>query len=174
MFIPSHLNTFSLDSPPDLIIISWTCHQVMLKATAGGGGMGLQICQTPSQIPSSFQAVYDRSKTLFHDPGMFVEKYILESRHVEVQVFGNGMGGAVHFGERECSIQRRHQKVVEECPSPFVHTRSGERLGSWDESREASLLTRYYRWDLGLRKRLTDCAVSLAKSVSYGSAGTVE
>jgi urea carboxylase len=98
----------------------------MLKATAGGGGMGLQICHDPSQVSSSFQTVCDRGTTLFDDPGMFVEKYIPDSRHVEVQVFGNTSGGVMHFGERECSIQRRHQKVIEECPSPFVHTRPGE------------------------------------------------
>jgi acetyl/propionyl-CoA carboxylase alpha subunit len=98
----------------------------MLKATAGGGGMGLQICQNASEIDSAFRSVTDRSGTLFKNTGMFMEKYVAKSRHVEVQVFGNGMGGAVHFGERECSIQRRHQKVVEECPSPFVHSRPGE------------------------------------------------
>jgi urea carboxylase len=94
----------------------------MLKATAGGGGMGLQICQDESEIAAAFETVHARGATLF------MEKYVARSRHVEVQVFGNGLGDAVHFGERECSIQRRHQKVVEECPSPFVHVRKGE----WD------------------------------------------
>jgi urea carboxylase len=101
---------------------------VMLKATAGGGGMGLQICYEPSEIASAFASVEARGATLFKNTAMFMEKYVAKSRHVEVQVFGNGMGGAVHFGERECSIQRRHQKVVEECPSPFVHGRPGEKV----------------------------------------------
>lgn len=100
--------------------------QVMLKATAGGGGMGLQICQDESEIAAAFDSVHARGATLFKNTAMFMEKYVARSRHVEVQVFGNGLGDAVHFGERECSIQRRHQKVVEECPSPFVHARKGE------------------------------------------------
>jgi len=106
----------------------------MLKATAGGGGMGLQICHEASEIAAAFASVEARGATLFKNTSMFMEKYVAKSRHVEVQVFGNGMGGAVHFGERECSIQRRHQKVVEECPSPFVHGRPGE-WKSWRASR---------------------------------------
>jgi len=88
--------------------------------------MGLQICHEASEIAAAFASVEARGATLFKNTSMFMEKYVAKSRHVEVQVFGNGMGGAVHFGERECSIQRRHQKVVEECPSPFVHGRPGE------------------------------------------------
>ncbi|WWC70564.1 urea carboxylase [Kwoniella pini CBS 10737] len=125
-------------------------YPIMLKATAGGGGMGLQICWNESEIEAAFASVTARGATLFKNTSMFMEKYVAKSRHVEVQVFGNGLGGAVHFGERECSIQRRHQKVVEECPSPFVHKRPE------------------------MRDRLTSCAVSLASSVNYGSAGTVE
>ncbi|KAK4689029.1 urea carboxylase, partial [Tremellales sp. Uapishka_1] len=125
-------------------------YPVMLKATAGGGGMGLQICWVASEIESAFASVLARGATLFNNTGMFMEKYVAKSRHVEVQVFGNGLGDAVHFGERECSIQRRHQKVVEECPSPFVHGRSG------------------------MREELTSCAVSLASNVCYGSAGTID
>jgi urea carboxylase len=100
----------------------------MLKATAGGGGMGLQICESASEISSAFQSVLDRGSSLFKNASMFMEKYIAKSRHVEVQVFGNAQGGAVHFNERECSVQRRHQKVVEECPSPFVERTPGELL----------------------------------------------
>jgi urea carboxylase len=98
----------------------------MLKATAGGGGMGLQICHNATEIDAAFASVAARGATLFKNTDMFMEKYVAKSRHVEVQVFGNAMGGAVHFGERECSIQRRHQKVVEECPSPFVNGRPGQ------------------------------------------------
>ncbi|KAH7025475.1 allophanate hydrolase subunit 2-domain-containing protein [Macrophomina phaseolina] len=123
---------------------------VMLKATGGGGGMGLVTCAHADAVRDAFAAVQSRGLALFKDPGVFVERYVAAARHVEVQVFGNGMGQAVHFGERECSIQRRHQKVVEECPSPFVEAREG------------------------LRERLGEAAVLLAESIKYGSAGTVE
>lgn len=123
---------------------------VMLKATGGGGGMGLVTCADEAAVREGWEAVRRRGEALFKNPGVFVERFFPAARHVEVQVFGNGKGQAVHFGERECSIQRRHQKVVEECPSPFV------------EGRE------------GLRERLGEAAVMLAESVQYGSAGTVE
>lgn len=122
----------------------------MLKATAGGGGMGLLTCHSAEEVRSSFQTVQSRGETLFKNAGMFIERYYPSSHHVEVQVFGNGQGKAIHFGERECSIQRRHQKVIEECPSPFV-ARHPE-----------------------LRNKVTSAAVSLAESIRYGSAGTVE
>jgi len=93
--------------------------------------MGLQICRSSGDITSAFRSVTDRSETLFGNAGMFAERFIQESRHIEVQVFGDGQGGAVAFGERECSIQRRHQKVVEECPSPFVQKRPGEWVAAW-------------------------------------------
>jgi urea carboxylase len=93
---------------------------VMLKATAGGGGMGLAICQNVKEVKDSFAMVRSRGENLFKNAGMFIERYYPDSHHIEVQVFGNGQGSAIHFGERECSIQRRHQKVIEECPSPFV------------------------------------------------------
>ena len=93
---------------------------VMLKATAGGGGMGLAIAHNTDDVKKSFAMVKSRGETLFKNSGMFIERYYPDSHHIEVQVFGNGLGNAIHFGERECSIQRRHQKVIEECPSPFV------------------------------------------------------
>ena len=99
---------------------------VMLKATAGGGGMGLQICNNAQEVKEAFTTVKSRGETLFKNAGMFMERYYPDSHHVEVQVFGNAMGSAIHFGERECSIQRRHQKVIEECPSPFVANRSSK------------------------------------------------
>jgi urea carboxylase len=123
---------------------------VMLKATAGGGGMGLLTCEDEKQVKESFKTVQSRGETLFKNAGLFIEKYFPSSHHIEVQVFGNGQGKAIHFGERECSIQRRHQKVIEECPSPFV-TKHPE-----------------------LRKKLGDAAVRLAESIKYGSAGTIE
>ncbi|OGE50922.1 hypothetical protein PENARI_c015G08798 [Penicillium arizonense] len=125
-------------------------YPVMLKATGGGGGMGLMICKSVEEVRESLTQVRSRGETLFKNAGVFMERYYPESHHIEVQVFGNGLGDAIHIGERECSIQRRHQKVVEECPSPFVETHPG------------------------LRERLTSAAVALTKSIRYGSAGTVE
>lgn len=123
---------------------------VMLKATGGGGGMGLVTCNKVEEVREGFRMVQSRGKTLFKNPGVFIEAFYPASHHVEVQVFGNGQGQAIHFGERECSIQRRHQKVIEECPSPFVEKH------------------------IDLRKKLGDAAVRLAESIKYGSAGTIE
>ncbi|KAM3560485.1 hypothetical protein ARSEF4850_003633 [Beauveria asiatica] len=99
---------------------------VMLKATGGGGGMGLQVCHTEQQVTDAFSVVQSRGGALFRNGGVFLDKYCPGSRHVEVQVAGNGEV-VVAFGERECSLQRRHQKVIEECPSPFVERRPGMR-----------------------------------------------
>ena len=123
---------------------------VMLKATAGGGGMGLLTCEDEKEVRESFKTVQSRGEQLFKNAGLFIEKYYPESHHIEVQVFGNGQGKAIHFGERECSIQRRHQKVIEECPSPFVEKHPA------------------------LREKLGSAAVRLAESIKYGSAGTIE
>lgn len=113
--------------------------------------MGLLTCDTEEQVRSSFQKVTSRADTLFKNPGVFVEKFYPKSHHIEVQVFGNGMGKAISIGERECSIQRRHQKIIEECPSPFVERRFPE-----------------------LRQKLTTSAVRFAEHVNYASAGTIE
>ncbi|KAL8673977.1 MAG: hypothetical protein Q9168_001620 [Polycauliona sp. 1 TL-2023] len=123
---------------------------VMLKATAGGGGMGLATCNNVLEVRASFATVRSRGETLFKNAGVFMERFYPDSHHIEVQVFGNGLGNAIHFGERECSIQRRHQKVIEECPSPFV--------------------TKHPH----LRENLCSAAVQLAESIQYGSAGTIE
>ncbi|EUC36371.1 hypothetical protein COCCADRAFT_88282 [Bipolaris zeicola 26-R-13] len=123
---------------------------VMLKATGGGGGMGLITCNKVEEVRDGFRMVQSRGKTLFKNPGVFIEAFYPASHHIEVQVFGNGQGQAIHFGERECSIQRRHQKVIEECPSPFVEKHPE------------------------LRKKLGDASVRLAESIKYGSAGTIE
>ena len=98
---------------------------VMLKATAGGGGMGLAIAHNEKEVKEAFATVKSRGESLFKNAGMFIERFYPDSHHVEVQVIGNGQGQAIHFGERECSIQRRHQKVIEECPSPFVERHPG-------------------------------------------------
>ncbi|KAF9891714.1 hypothetical protein FE257_003726 [Aspergillus nanangensis] len=126
-------------------------YPVMLKATAGGGGMGLLTCANEAEVRGNFRTVQSRGASLFKNAGVFLERYYPDSHHIEVQVFGNGQGKAISIGERECSIQRRHQKVIEECPSPFVEQRHPE-----------------------LREKLTRCAVRLAESIKYGSAGTVE
>lgn len=112
--------------------------------------MGLLVCNNEKELRESFATVQSRGEALFKNAGMFMERYYPASHHIEVQVFGNGQGKAIHFGERECSIQRRHQKVIEECPSPFV-TQKPE-----------------------LRAKLGDAAVRLAESIKYGSAGTIE
>ncbi|PYH96715.1 hypothetical protein BO71DRAFT_481822 [Aspergillus ellipticus CBS 707.79] len=125
-------------------------YPVMLKATAGGGGMGLFTCNTEQEVRNFFATVKSRGEALFKNAGIFIERYYPSSHHIEVQVFGNGEGKAIYIGERECSIQRRHQKVIEECPSPFV-TRNP-----------------------GLREKLGEAAVRLAEWISYGSAGTIE
>jgi urea carboxylase len=119
----------------------------MLIPTAGSG---LITCQNASEVKDGFKTAQSRGQALFKDPGVFIERYYPESHHVEVQVFGNGQGRAITFGERECSIQRRHQKVIEECPSPFVEKHPG------------------------LREKICKAAASLAETVNYGSAGTVE
>jgi urea carboxylase len=123
---------------------------VMLKATGGGGGMGLITCNKVAEVRDGFRMVQSRGETLFKNAGVFIEAFYPASHHIEVQIFGNGQGQAIHFGERECSIQRRHQKVIEECPSPFVEKHPD------------------------LRVKLGDAAVRLAESIKYGSAGTIE
>ncbi|KAJ3547098.1 hypothetical protein NM208_g1681 [Fusarium decemcellulare] len=122
---------------------------VMLKATGGGGGMGLQICHSEHEVEKAFSMVESRASTLFKNSGVFLERYYPRSRHVEVQVAGNG-DIVVAFGERECSLQRRHQKVIEECPSPFVERHPG------------------------LREKMLQAAVNYASQLKYKSVGTVE
>ncbi|KAI2466913.1 AHS2-domain-containing protein [Annulohypoxylon bovei var. microspora] len=122
---------------------------IMLKASGGGGGMGQQACWSEEEVPAAFSNVESRSKELFGDSGVFMEKYYPTSHHIEVQVFGNGVE-VIHFGERECSIQRRRQKVIEECPSPYLVDKPQ------------------------IRDRLVSSALTLAKSIKYQSAGTVE
>ncbi|ODQ60450.1 hypothetical protein WICANDRAFT_92869, partial [Wickerhamomyces anomalus NRRL Y-366-8] len=123
-------------------------YPLMLKSTAGGGGMGLKVCENENQLKQFFNEVKSRGQSLFNHTGVFIEKYVQNARHIEIQLFGNGLGDVITFGERECSIQRRHQKVIEESPSPFV--------------------------DFEMRKQLSGCAISLASSVKYKSAGTIE
>ncbi|THH06190.1 hypothetical protein EW145_g4258 [Phellinidium pouzarii] len=123
---------------------------VMLKATAGGGGMGLVVCRDMQELKAKIPATQQRAKSLFHNEGIFIEKLIDSSRHIEVQIFGDGFGHVIHMGERECSVQRRHQKIIEEAPSPYLFQREE------------------------LREEMCAAAVKLGKLISYKSAGTVE
>lgn len=123
---------------------------IMVKATAGGGGMGLQVCKNAEELHAAVSTVKSRGNALFNNAGFFIEKFVESGRHIEAQVFGNGMGDVVFLGERECSVQRRHQKIIEETPSPFVLNHPE------------------------LRDQLKKCSCLLASSVSYKSAGTVE
>jgi acetyl-CoA carboxylase biotin carboxylase subunit len=123
-------------------------YPVMIKAVAGGGGRGIRIVRGPDDLSSLFHAAGAEAEASFGDSGLYLEKYLENPRHIEVQVFGDGKGRAVHLRERECSIQRRHQKLIEESPAPGI---SGETL-----------------------ERILDLAVRGAEYVSYGSLGTVE
>lgn len=123
-------------------------YPVMLKSTAGGGGIGMQLCNSEYDLVSAFDSVKRLGKNNFADDGVFLEKFIAAARHIEVQVFGDGEGTAVAIGERDCSSQRRNQKVVEECPAPNL-----------PESQ---------------RQAMQRTAEQLLSSVSYRNAGTVE
>ncbi|MEW5305221.1 MAG: hypothetical protein WDW36_007777 [Sanguina aurantia] len=123
-------------------------YPVLLKATGGGGGMGIFTCLSEAEVHANFQTSQKQGLAFFGNAGVFVEKYIQKAHHIEVQIFGDGCGGCIHLGERECSIQRRHQKVLEETPSPLVSPQ--------------------------MRAQLTAAAVQLGQSSSYRSAGTVE
>jgi propionyl-CoA carboxylase alpha chain len=123
-------------------------YPVMIKASAGGGGKGMRIARDDTELREGFSSAQHEAKASFGDDRVFLEKYIEEPRHIEIQVLGDAHGKIVHLGERECSIQRRHQKVVEESPSPLL--------------------------DPGTRAAMGAQAVALAKAVDYRSAGTVE
>jgi propionyl-CoA carboxylase alpha chain len=121
---------------------------VMLKAAAGGGGKGIRIAQDEAELKDAFRLATSEARSAFGDDRVFIEKFIEQPRHIEIQVLGDKHGNVIHLDERECSIQRRHQKVIEEAPSPFLDTAT--------------------RREMGMR------AVALAKSCGYDSAGTVE
>ncbi|HER42875.1 MAG TPA: ATP-grasp domain-containing protein, partial [Candidatus Eisenbacteria bacterium] len=123
-------------------------YPVMIKAVAGGGGRGIRIVRGADELSSLFHAAGAEAEASFGDRGLYLEKYLESPRHIEVQVFGDGKGRAVHLRERECSIQRRHQKLIEESPAPGI-------------SRETL-------------ENILDMAVRGAEYVSYGSLGTVE
>ncbi len=123
-------------------------YPVMIKASAGGGGKGMRIAYNDAETREGFVSATNEAKSSFADDRVFIEKYVEEPRHIEIQLIADGHGNCVYLWERECSIQRRHQKVIEEAPSPFL--------------------------DAKTRKAMGEQAVALAKAVKYKSAGTVE
>ena len=123
-------------------------YPVMIKASAGGGGKGMRIAWNDDEAREGFQSSKNEAASSFGDDRIFIEKFVTQPRHIEIQVLADGHGNAVYLGERECSIQRRNQKVIEEAPSPFL--------------------------DEATRKAMGEQAVALAKAVGYASAGTVE
>jgi len=123
-------------------------YPVMLKAAAGGGGKGLRKVREESELESAYRTARSEAQNAFNDSAVYLEKFIENPRHVEIQIFGDRHGHLIHLGERECSLQRRHQKVVEECPSPAVSE--------------------------DLRRRMGQTAVRIGKLAGYWNAGTVE
>ncbi len=121
---------------------------VIVKATAGGGGRGMKVAKTADDLEEAFRTARAESKAAFGNDEVYIEKYLTLPRHIEVQVFGDGKGGAVHLGERDCSLQRRHQKVFEECPSPVIDAKLREKIGK-------------------------TCADAVA-AINYAGAGTIE
>jgi urea carboxylase len=123
-------------------------YPVMLKSTAGGGGIGMQLIWAEEELLSAFESVQRLSKANFKESGIYLEKYVQAARHIEVQIFGNGLGKVIALGERDCSVQRRNQKVIEETPAPNITAK--------------------------IRQDLCETAVKLGSAIGYRSAGTVE
>jgi acetyl-CoA carboxylase biotin carboxylase subunit len=121
---------------------------VIIKASAGGGGRGMRIVRNESEVENSFQTARNEAEAAFGNPDVYMEKYLEEPRHVEIQILGDTYGNVIHLGERDCSVQRRHQKLIEESPSPAVNAELREKMGT--------------------------AAVKGAKSVKYLGAGTIE
>ena len=123
-------------------------YPVMIKASAGGGGKGMRLVREEGDFGNAYKAARNEAEAAFGNPAVYIEKFVEKPRHVEIQILGDGKGNVIHFGERECSIQRRHQKLVEESPSPIV--------------------------DEKLRREMGEAAVRGAEAVNYEGAGTVE
>ncbi len=105
-------------------------YPVIIKATAGGGGRGMRIVREESELENSFRTASHEAETAFGNPSLYIEKFLEEPRHIEIQIMGDKHGNVVHFGERDCSIQRRHQKLVEESPSPVLTSEIRAAMGS--------------------------------------------
>ncbi|UWQ96656.1 acetyl/propionyl/methylcrotonyl-CoA carboxylase subunit alpha [Rhodobacteraceae bacterium M385] len=145
--VPGHMGLIE-DAAEAIKISGEIGYPVMLKASAGGGGKGMRIAWSEDEVAEGFQASKNEAASSFGDDRMFIEKFVTQPRHIEIQVLADKHGNAIYLGERECSIQRRNQKVIEEAPSPFL--------------------------DEATRKAMGEQAVSLAQAVGYTSAGTVE
>ena len=145
--VPGHLGVIEDDTQAEKIAEE-IGYPVMIKASAGGGGKGMRIAHSRAELADGFARARSEAKSSFGDDRVFIEKFITDPRHVEIQVLGDKHGNVIYLGERECSIQRRNQKVIEESPSPLL-----------DET---------------TRKKMGEQAVALAKAVGYDSAGTVE
>jgi propionyl-CoA carboxylase alpha chain len=145
--VPGHLGVIG-DAAEAQKIADAIGYPVMIKASAGGGGKGMRIAHSKAEVAEGFARARSEAKSSFGDDRVFIEKFIVDPRHVEIQVLGDKHGNVIHLGERECSIQRRNQKVVEEAPSPLL--------------------------DAATRRKMGEQAVALAKAVGYDSAGTVE
>src|SRR5882724_3659819 len=145
--VPGHLGVIA-DEQQAARIADEIGYPVMIKASAGGGGKGMRIAHSKAEVAEGVARARSEAKSSFGDDRVFIEKFIVDPRHVEIQVLGDKHGNVIHLGERECSIQRRNQKVVEEAPSPLI--------------------------DAATRSKMGEQAVALAKAVGYDSAGTVE
>ncbi|ATW04746.1 acetyl/propionyl/methylcrotonyl-CoA carboxylase subunit alpha [Sphingorhabdus sp. YGSMI21] len=145
--VPGHIGEID-DTEHAVRISSEIGYPVMMKASAGGGGKGMRLAWNEKDVREGFEATKREGLASFGDDRVFIEKFIEQPRHIEIQVLGDKHGNVIYLGERECSIQRRHQKVVEEAPSPFV--------------------------DPEMRKKMGEQAVALSQAVGYYSAGTVE
>ncbi|MBL8584357.1 MAG: acetyl/propionyl/methylcrotonyl-CoA carboxylase subunit alpha, partial [Rhizobiaceae bacterium] len=145
--VPGHMGLIE-DAEEAARIAASIGYPVMIKASAGGGGKGMRIAWNDKEAREGFQSSKNEAKSSFGDDRIFIEKFVTQPRHIEIQVLGDQHGNLVYLGERECSIQRRNQKVIEEAPSPFL--------------------------DAATRKAMGEQAVALGKAVGYFSAGTVE
>ncbi len=145
--VPGHMDLIN-DADHAVEISRQIGYPVMIKASAGGGGKGMRIAHNDEEAREGFQSAKNEAISSFGDDRIFIEKFVVDPRHIEIQVLADKHGTCLYLGERECSVQRRHQKVVEEAPSPFV--------------------------DEALRKAMGEQAVALAREVEYHSAGTVE
>ena len=145
--VPGHMGIIK-DADEAVKIAKEIGYPVMLKASAGGGGKGMRVAHNDAEAREGFEQATSEAKSSFGDDRLFIEKFIEQPRHIEIQVLADSHGHCIYLGERECSIQRRHQKVIEEAPSPFIDEKTRKAMGKQ--------------------------AVALAKAVDYVSAGTVE